>query len=209
MKKLRTISILLLLLTVACTSELIETENSIPNTSGSTEVLSNEATIQSDEIPKPSFVVSTVSEITFYAGNFRLDDTGRLINDFCFDLIDTNDWAIGNLQVIDAKGITIYPSEGELLIDRLPPTIIDGKNKQLIIDLRSTSSQDVKKYYIDAAPDKKAGQRCVSITYHSQLNFNLPKFTVVIDDIVAYPREGEQSSKITVQGPWSFEGSVK
>ena len=37
--------------------------------------------------PPPSFTRSIVNGITFYAGNYRLNNAGKLVVDFCFEQV--------------------------------------------------------------------------------------------------------------------------
>ncbi|MEP0806614.1 MAG: hypothetical protein HRF47_14110 [Chloroflexota bacterium] len=150
---------------------------------------------QADEIPDSSFAISVANGINFFAGNYRLDTNGKLAIDFCFDQIDTGDWMIWVSSITDKQGLSAAPSGGELLEIRFPPILIDGKPKQQIMDFRGETASELKDYYIDADPNQRIGQRCVTMTYNLPQKFDLSNFTVTVDSIVAYPDENTQCSE--------------
>jgi hypothetical protein len=150
--------------------------------------------IQGNETSAPTSVTSTANGITFEASNYRVDKAGNLTVDFCFDQIDRGDWTVNDSRVVDAQGLSAFPSGGELLEVRYPPTVVDGKAQQQVLDLRG-SSQDVKNYTIDADPNTKTGIRCVAMTYRLPSKFDLTRFKVIIDNIIAWPNENEQCSQ--------------
>jgi len=150
--------------------------------------------IQENEVPNSSFASSYVNGITFQAGNYRLDDMGNLLVDFCFDQIDTGDWTIWSSHLTDAQGHEALLAGGDLLEVRFPPKLVDGKSKQQIIDFRSKTGSDVRDYSIDAPAGKKTGQRCVAATYGLPDGFDPSGFTATVDSIMAYPNESEQCS---------------
>jgi hypothetical protein len=170
--------------------------------SGSTQDLFNDvsalASTQGNEILNSSFAVSVANGINFSAGNYRLDNVGRLAMDFCFDQVDTGDWTIWSSHITDKKGLNATPSEGDLLEIRFPPILIDGKPKQQIIDFRGETSNEIKDYYIDADPNQRVGQRCVAMTYNLPPKFDLSSFTVIVDNILAYPDENTQCSEAAI-----------
>lgn len=149
---------------------------------------------QGNEITNSSFAVSIANGINFSAGNYRLDNAGKLAIDFCFDQVDTGDWTIWSSRVVDKQGVNANPSEGDLLEIRFPPVLIDGKPKQQIIDFRGETSSDIKNYYIDADPNQKVGRRCAAMTYNLPPKFDLSSFTITVDNILAYPDENTQCS---------------
>ena len=150
---------------------------------------------QNNEIPNSSFTASTANGIHFSAGNYRLNKSGQLMIDFCFDQVDTDDWTIWSSQVVDRQGLSATPSEGNLLEIRFPAVLIDGRLQQQITDFRGESSNDVKNYYIDADAGQKIGQRCVDMSYHLPPKFDLSSFTATVDNIVAYPDENAECSE--------------
>lgn len=149
------------------------------------------------DCPNPSFTRSIVNGITFYAGNYRIDQAGKLAVDFCFDQIDTGDWIIDASHIVDRQGHNAYISESELLEIHFPPTLIDGELKQEILDVRG-GSQDVKHYYIAAEPDQTVGRRFVSAIYELPAEFDLTSFTVVVESMRAEPSESELCSNIHI-----------
>jgi hypothetical protein len=151
--------------------------------------------VHGNEIPNPSFAISVANGIDFFAGNYRLDDAGKLAVDFCFDQIDTGDWMIWVSNVADKQELYATPLGGDLLEIHFPPILIDGKPKQQIMDFRGETASELKNYYIDADPDQRVGQRCVTMTYNLPQKFDLSSFTVTVDSIVAYPDENMQCSE--------------
>ena len=147
--------------------------------------------------PNSSFTRSIANGITFYAGNYRADNAGKRVVNFCFDQIDTGDWIINESHIVDRQGLNAYLSETELLETRFPPTIIDGEMKQEILDLRG-GRQDVKHYHIAAEPDRTVGQHFVSVIYDLPPEFDLINFTVVVDSIHVVPTESELCSNIHI-----------
>lgn len=154
--------------------------------------------LQGGEIPDSSFAISVANGIDFYAGNYRLDTNGKLAIDFCFDQIDAGDWTIWASSITDKQGLSATPSGGELLEIRFPPIFIDGKPKQQIMDFRGETTSELKDYYIDADPNQRVGQRCVTMIYNPPQKFDLSGFTVTVDSIVAYPDENTQCSEASL-----------
>lgn len=197
------IVLLIGVLTRPWTIELIVQAKSIPEQSSvDLQNLTDNASVltfaQGNEISNSSFAVSVANGINFSAGNYRLDDVGRLVMDFCFDQVDTVDWTIWSSHIADKQGLNAAPSEGDLLEVRFPPVLIDGKPKQQIMDFRGETSSEIKNYYVDADPSQKIGQRCVAMTYNLPSKFDLSSFTVVVDNILAYPDEIEQCSEVVL-----------
>lgn len=153
------------------------------------------ASVHGNEIPNPSFAISVANGIDFFAGNYRLDDAGKLAIDFCFDQIDTSDWMIWTSNVTDKHGLSATPFGGDLLEIRFPPILMDGKSKQQVMDFRGETSGELKNYYIDADPEQSIGRRCVTMTYNLPQKFDLSSFTVAVDNIVSYPDENMQCSE--------------
>jgi len=170
-------------------------EQSSGNTQDITSNVSALTSAQSNEILNSLSAVSVANGINFSAGNYRLDNVGRLAMDFCFDQVDTGDWTIWSSHLTDKKGVNATPSEGDLLEIRFPPILIDGKPKQQTIDFRGETSNEIKDYYIDADPNQRVGQRCVAMTYNLPPKFDLSSFTVIVDNILAYPDENTQCSE--------------
>ena len=175
-----------------------QTNNSaqLVNAEAQLNIIASLSTLLDVRCPGTSFAKSHVNGIAFYAGDYRVEQAGKLRIDFCFDQIDKGDWTIDQSHIVDRQGHKAYPTETELLEVRFPPTIIDGKTKQEVLELRVR--EEVKRYYIDAEPDNTVGRRFISVTYDLPSDFDQSNFTVVVKNIVAYPNEGEQCSDIHI-----------
>jgi len=158
---------------------------------------------QDEYIPNPSFFSSKVEGITIYAGNFKLvkppfDDLENetwLSVDVCYDLVDNGDWTIWQSSLLDAQGHQAPFAAGDLLLLRYPPITIDGKTRQHITDFRGGTSDNYKDYYEDVAHDQKTGLRCDALNYSLSPDFDISAFTITIDNIISFPREGEMCSE--------------
>jgi hypothetical protein len=171
-----------------------ETAPILPN-----DTLAN-AAAQFQEIPNESFISSSANDITFYAGNFRrtvpsFDDLKNqtwLSVDLCYDLIDNGDWIIGHTYLVDSRGHSASWAGTDAVEIRLPPVLIDGKQKQRVIIHHGQATGDNE--YRDAVPNQTTGQRCDTVSYSLSPGFDLTQFTVVVDYVVSPPREGDECS---------------